>query len=343
IAIRFASWSAGAFVTLLLITAPLRGEPPVVMISYAVLIATFGLVLALVRKHPTWAGVLCCVVPFVLVTGLAWVRGGLISPPAMTAYVALVLFASLCWGGRGSVVLAVLASIVIGWFAYRGPAPPGMGPLHAWAEITFQLFIVAWIASLALRAERRAAEEALRLETERMRAQQAREVLEARVAQSHALEAVGRLAGGVAHDFNNLLTVILSEAELLRRSQALGPSLLGDVARIEDAVERAAKLTGQLLAVGRKQVLSPVVLCPRDVVVGLQPLLGRLLPASSELVVDAPADTGNVTVDETRLEQVLINLVTNANDSLSGGGTITIVTRNVTFEEGRPGQVPPGE
>src|SRR5690606_39526393 len=82
---------------------------------------------------------------------------------------------------------------------------------------------------------------------------------------------------------------------------------------------------------------------PRDVVVGLQPLLGRLLPASSELVVDAPADTGNVTVDETRLEQVLINLVTNANDSLSGGGTITIVTRNVTFEEGRPGQVPPGE
>jgi len=314
-----------------------------VVLSYVGLIATFGAVLLLVRRRVDCAGMLICLVPFALVTVLAWIRGGLVSPPAMTAYLALVLFASLCWGGRGAIILAVLASMAIGWFAYTGPTPPGMGALQAWAELSFQLFVVVWIAGLALRTERRAAREAWLLEGERAKAREAREALEARVARSQALEAVGRLAGGVAHDFNNLLTIILSEAELLRRSDALGKSLLGDVGRIEDAAERAAKLTGQLLAVGRKQVLSPVVLCPREVVLGLEPLLARLLPASSRLVVETDADTGNATVDETRLEQVLINLVTNASDSLTAGGTITVVTRNVTVSSGEGRQFPPGE
>ena len=342
-AIRFATVGAGGFVLVLLLTAPLRGEPRLVYGCYLGLLGLLALAHYWRDRHRTWAGLLCSLGAFVLVTILTSVRGGVTNAPAMTSYVTLVVFSALCWSARGAVLVAALSTAAVGWMTYTGPQSAAMPPLQLWAEMSFQLVAVAWISGAALRAISHAALQSLLLEGERIRAREAREELEARISHSQSLEAVGRLAGGVAHDFNNLLTVILSEVELLRRAK-LGPHLQGDVDRIEDAAGRAAKLTSQLLAVGRKQVLQPVVLCPAHVVHGLHPLLRRLLPSSSELVVLADEETGHVTVDETHLEQVLINLVTNASDSLTGGGTITLLTHNLTVHAAaNQRRVPAGE
>jgi signal transduction histidine kinase/CheY-like chemotaxis protein len=332
-AVRALAWSAGGFVLLLLASAPLRHEPAAVIWSYLGLLAVFGLVLRIQRTHPVLAGALSCLGPYGLVTGLVWLRGGMQSAPGVLAYMTLVVLAALCWGSVGAFVLCGLGSLAVAGFALSGLMAPGMGPLQVWAEVSFQLAAVSLIADLALRAVERATAQALRLEAEEHRTHLARLALEARVLESQSLEAVGRLAGGVAHDFNNLLTVILNGSEFLLRKPGLAPEVREDLCRIEDAATRASKLTQQLLAVGRKQVLSPVVLCPAQTVRDLQPLLQRLLPANTELALQISPETGNVLADEARLEQVLLNLVTNASHSVRGGGKITVSSCNLELAE----------
>jgi len=308
----------------LLVSAPFRDEPPTALFSYTGLVVTFGLVLWLNERGSRWAGPLSCLGPFCLVTALVWLRGGLSSSSGVLAYFTLVVLAALCWGSLGAFVLCGLGSLAVAAFALLGSMAPGMSPLQLWAEISFQLAAVALIAEAALRAVQRATAQALRLEAEEHKTHLARLALEARMRESQSLEAVGRLAGGVAHDFNNLLTVILNGSEFLLGKSEFDAEAREDVARIEDAATRASKLTQQLLAVGRKQVLKPVVLCPVKAIVDLEPLLRRLLPASTNLVLETSQGTGNVVVDEARLGQVVLNLVSNASQSLVGGGTITI-------------------
>jgi two-component system cell cycle sensor histidine kinase/response regulator CckA len=147
-----------------------------------------------------------------------------------------------------------------------------------------------------------------------------RDQLEEQLRRSQRLEALGQLAGGVAHDFNNLLTVVMSASQLARRRP-------GDVSRfldeIDEAAERGAALTQQLLAFGRRQVMmrQPVVLA--DIVERLVPLLTRSLGPSYPLELrTSPAPA--VLADPARLEQVVMNLVLNARDAMPVGGTIVI-------------------
>lgn len=331
-AIRAFSLSAGGFVLFLLLTAWLREESWGVIASYVALLGVFALCLKLHKSHPAWAGTLVCLGPLALITSIVAVRGGITNPPAMLAYMTLVVLAALCGGSRGAFILSGLGSLVVAGFALRGPALPHMGYLQAWLEISFQLVLVASISHVLLRAVSEAARQTLRAEAEEHSAHVARLALEARVLESRSLEAVGRLAGGVAHDFNNLLTVILSSSENLLRQRELSPTAREELLRMEDAATRAAKLTQQLLAVGRKQLLSPVVLCPAETVRELEPLLRRLLPATTELVLELDPDTGNVKADESRLEQILLNLVTNANEAMPDGGPIRISTESRSLD-----------
>ncbi len=169
--------------------------------------------------------------------------------------------------------------------------------------------------------------------TERARARQAQEALEARLSHSKSIDALGRLAGGVAHDFNNLLTVISGSAEMMRSRETCDERIHKDLALIEAASDRAAKLTAQLLAFGRKQVMQPSVLRPHAVLRGLQPMLERLVPANIELRMDLSVEVANVRVDESRLEQVIVNLVSNASDAMPDGGVLTISTAEVSLSE----------
>jgi signal transduction histidine kinase len=152
---------------------------------------------------------------------------------------------------------------------------------------------------------------------------------EEQLRQSQKLEAIGRLAGGVAHDFNNLLTIILSYIQLLKEEVPAGSPLRADLDQVEEAARRAGRLTHQLLAFSRKQVLQPKVLDLPTVVAGVQPMLARLVGEDIELRAVAPGPVARVRADPGQIEQVVLNLVANARDAMPKGGTVTIETRDV--------------
>jgi nitrogen-specific signal transduction histidine kinase/CheY-like chemotaxis protein len=161
-----------------------------------------------------------------------------------------------------------------------------------------------------------------------VRLQEAHRASEERLRQAQKMEAVGRLASGIAHDFNNLLTVILSGAERLEQQLGLDRNLEA----IQHAAERAARLTGQLLAFGRKQILAPRILSLDAVVKGLRPILARLLGEDIELVIHATEELRKVFADQGQLEQVILNLVVNARDAMPEGGKLTLETANVDLD-----------
>jgi two-component system, cell cycle sensor histidine kinase and response regulator CckA len=152
--------------------------------------------------------------------------------------------------------------------------------------------------------------------------------MDERTLQSHKMEALGRLAGGVAHDFNNLLTVILGYADLLGRhgSDEHAREVGGE---IQKAGERAAALTRQLLAFSRKQVLQPVVLDVNALVKNLETMLRRLIGEDVVMTAAFRANCVWVKADPGQLEQVLTNLVLNSRDAMPKGGQISLSVEKV--------------
>ena len=156
---------------------------------------------------------------------------------------------------------------------------------------------------------------------------------EQRLAQTQKLDAIGRLAGGVAHDFNNILSVVLSYSSMILGDLPEGAPLRADVEEIRTAAERAAELTRQLLAFGRRQILNPRVLDVNGVLRPMEPFLRRLIGEDVELTVLPAAGLGTALLDPTQIEQVIMNLVVNSRDALPKGGKLTIETANVDLDE----------
>ncbi|MHB8399322.1 MAG: response regulator [Candidatus Limnocylindrales bacterium] len=159
-----------------------------------------------------------------------------------------------------------------------------------------------------------------------------RQQLESQLRQSQKLEAVGQLAGGIAHDFNNILTAIRGYAEFARRGLEADPGRAADLDEVIANADRAAALVRQLLAFSRRQVLAPQVLEPAEIVAGIAPMLRRLLGEHIELATNARPDTGQVKVDPSQLEQVIVNLAVNARDAMPAGGALTIELGNVELD-----------
>jgi PAS domain S-box-containing protein len=156
--------------------------------------------------------------------------------------------------------------------------------------------------------------------------------LETRLRQAQKMEAVGRLAAGIAHEFNNILTVIQGTAGLLGVSLANTPPAEW-VARIIQASERAASLTGRLLAFSRKQPLQLTPINLSVLVPGTQKMLGQLIGERHELRLDCAANLPSIRADEGNMEQILINLTLNARDAMPEGGTIRFGTHEVRLDE----------
>ena len=165
-----------------------------------------------------------------------------------------------------------------------------------------------------------------------------RRALESRLQEAQKLESIGRLAGGVAHDFNNMLTAILGNIEF-----AASLTSLDDVRPLLEEIrltaERSAALTAQLLAFARRQLIEPEVLAPSLLLGRIESLLRRLLGERSTLTVTLDS-VGYVRADPSQLEQVVLNLITNARDSLPQGGRVELATRDVVFEAADLGQLP---
>lgn len=169
--------------------------------------------------------------------------------------------------------------------------------------------------------------------TARREALHQRASLEAQLQQSQKIEAIGRLAGGIAHDFNNLLTGTLVSAELLIRGLGEHHALYQDAVEIKECAQRAARLTGQLLAFGRKQVTSPKIVDVEEQLKSSLRMLERLLGEDIRLCFEPEAETARVRIDPVALEQIVVNLGVNSRDAMPLGGRLKVVTGVVEFSE----------
>ncbi|HSA61683.1 MAG TPA: PAS domain S-box protein [Nitrospiraceae bacterium] len=170
---------------------------------------------------------------------------------------------------------------------------------------------------------------------ERARAEDALHQAEAQLRQAQKMEAVGRLAGGVAHDFNNLLTVIRGYSELILSRLAPGDPSQREMEEVKKAADRAAGLTGQLLAFSRRQFVATKVVDLNGIVTNMDGMLRRLLGEDIiELCADLDKQLGSIKADPGQVEQVIMNLAVNARDAMPTGGRLTIETRNVTIGKG---------
>ena len=156
---------------------------------------------------------------------------------------------------------------------------------------------------------------------------------EERLRRAQRMEAVGRLAGGVAHEVNNMMTIILGFSDLLSRGGSGPADQQREVEEIRKAALRAAKITAQLLAFSRQQVLRPTELRLNDVVEEMAPVLRLMLPANVRVKTTLASLDTQVRADRSQLEQVLINLAFNARDAMASGGTIRLATESRWLDE----------
>ena len=162
--------------------------------------------------------------------------------------------------------------------------------------------------------------------------------VERQLVHSQKMDSIGTLAGGVAHDFNNLLTTILGYAELLKRELKDNESSSQKLLQIEKSANRAAELTGQLLAFSRRHPTVLHIFNLNELVVETMDMIRSTVPASIEVQFQPSLELPNVEADSTQIQQVLINLILNARDALSGSGQITISTRIGSDTQAQLGQ-----
>ncbi|MBD3226452.1 MAG: PAS domain S-box protein [Caldithrix sp.] len=166
-----------------------------------------------------------------------------------------------------------------------------------------------------------------------------RKRLEARLRQAQKMEAVGQLAGGVAHDFNNLLTIINGYCDLLAL-KALPHEIKNPLNQIQNAGQRATRLTGQLLAFSRKQIMQPEFINLNELIANHLKMLGRLLGEDIEIATLLEPDLETIYADPGQVEQILMNITINARDAMPSGGKLTIKTEQVMFETDHPSDRP---
>lgn len=157
--------------------------------------------------------------------------------------------------------------------------------------------------------------------------------LEDQLRQSQKLEAVGQLAGGVAHDFNNILTAIIGYANLAQMKLAQDDPLNYEINQILEASQRAVTLTQGLLAFSRKQPVNLAVVDLNEIVSRFEKLLRRLIREDIDMKIVAAGTELPVFVDRGQIEQVIMNLVTNARDAMPNGGSLTITTERIDIDK----------
>jgi len=158
--------------------------------------------------------------------------------------------------------------------------------------------------------------------------------LEDQLRQAQKMDAVGRLAGGVAHDFNNMLNVITGYTELALKRVAQDEKTAAYLHSVLDAGRRSAELTKQLLAFSRKQVVQPRILDINKTISDEMLLLQKLIREDIKLTFIPDYDAGQILMDPSQIDQILVNLVVNARDAIEGSGDITITTANADLDEG---------
>jgi PAS domain S-box-containing protein len=157
--------------------------------------------------------------------------------------------------------------------------------------------------------------------------------LEDQLRGAQKMEAIGRLAGGVAHDFNNMLSVILGYTDLGLEITKPEDALYGPLKEIQNAANRSANITRQLLAFARKQTIAPRVIDLNEMVESMLRMLRRLIGENIDLKWLPAAELWSLNMDPSQIDQILANLCVNARDAIQGGGLVVIETGRATFDE----------
>lgn len=169
--------------------------------------------------------------------------------------------------------------------------------------------------------------------TERLKAEQEKEIVEQQLIQSQKMETVGRLAGGIAHDFNNLLTAIMGNVEISMMKAGTESPIYRNLETIKKASESAADLTKRILTFSRKQIIEPKVVNLNEMLSNMQRLLERLIGEDIKLETIPAAEKSEILADAGQIEQILVNLSVNARDAMPGGGKLTLETANLFLDE----------
>jgi signal transduction histidine kinase len=237
----------------------------------------------------------------------AGVRGAL-------AFLAILplMWAALRMGLRDTATTALVISSFAVWGVIAETSPFNQATLNDSLLLLVAFIVAATLPSLALAADRREAQSALR---------QTRQEL----AQSQKLEALGQLTGGVAHDFNNLLMAIAGGVRSLNRHEEERAKTL---AAINETLERAAALTRQLLAFSRREPAEPQVVEMSEVMRGVETMIGQSLGGNIKTVFRVAPGTWRVKVDRNQFELAILNLALNARDAMPEGGELVIQADN---------------
>jgi signal transduction histidine kinase/CheY-like chemotaxis protein len=164
--------------------------------------------------------------------------------------------------------------------------------------------------------------------------------------QSQKMETVGKLAGGIAHEFNSIMTAIIGQSELLAQDLPTDSPLLYHTTEVNHAAQRAAGLTRQLLAYGRKQMLRPEVLDLNALLANMSETLRHVVARNTEVLLLPSQSLKSVKADAGQVEQVILNVVMNATDAMPNGGRLTLETGNVTLDQdfvSRASELRPGD
>ena len=170
--------------------------------------------------------------------------------------------------------------------------------------------------------------------TERKKAEEEKHKLEEQLRQAQKMEAIGQLAGGVAHDFNNILSAIIGYGSLLQMKMGADDPLRVNAEQILESAERAATLTHSLLAFSRKQIMNPKLVNLNEIIKGVERFLMRLIGEDIQLKTVLTAEPLIALADTGQMEQVLMNLATNARDAMPKGGRLTISSDLIELDEG---------
>ncbi len=177
--------------------------------------------------------------------------------------------------------------------------------------------------------------------TERKQAEEDKEMIQAQLLQAQRMEAVGKLSAGVAHDFNNILTAIMAHSSMALLKLGEEDLLKEELAKIQETTERAARLTRQLLLFSRQAPLEMIPLNVNRTIQELLKMLQRIIGEDIRIETDLDPDLDMVRADESNVEQIVMNLVVNARDSMPDGGRIGITSTSIR-RDGTAADTPPG-
>jgi two-component system, cell cycle sensor histidine kinase and response regulator CckA len=156
---------------------------------------------------------------------------------------------------------------------------------------------------------------------------------EEHIRQAEKMEAIGQLTSGLAHDFNNLMTAIIAQCQLVQMDRESSDPVVSEVEAVIAVASRAAKLTQQLLAFGRKQMLQPRLLRLNRVLKDMKPMIDAVVKENVQFHIKPDGEIGTIRADRGQIEQVILNLVLNSRDAMPAGGRITAETTNVDVED----------